>query len=80
MSDLHDLIETVLMRVAMLLLFGLIAWAGSTVAIGLAIGAARTMTSMPAIDWAEENAALLALFLAGLGYGLLLVRPAANER
>ncbi len=79
MSDLHDLIETVLMRVAMLLIFGLIAWAGSTVAIGLVIGAARTITSAPAIDWAEENAALLALFLASLGYGRLLVRPAANE-
>ena len=79
MSDLHDAIETVLLRVALFLLFGLIAWAGSIVAIGLVTGAARTMVSTPALDWASENAALLALFLATLSYGVLFIRQATNE-
>ncbi len=79
MSDLHDLIETVLLRAALFVLFGLITWAGSIVAIGIVTGAARSMVSMPALDWANDNAALLALFLATLSYGLLLVRRTANE-
>ncbi len=80
MTDLHDLIETVLLRLALLMLFGLIAWAGSIVAIGIVTGAARAVISTPALDWANDNAALLALFLAALSYGLLLVRRVANEQ
>ncbi|SHF27349.1 hypothetical protein SAMN02745157_2070 [Kaistia soli DSM 19436] len=79
MSDLHETLQTLLLRGAILVLFGLIAWAGSVVAIGLAVGAARAMVSLPALDWANENAAILALFLTTFGYAMLLVRPVANE-
>ncbi|MBZ9937590.1 hypothetical protein LB518_14900 [Mesorhizobium sp. BR1-1-16] len=80
MSDLHETLQTLLLRGAIFALFGLIAWAGSVVAIGLVVGAARTMVSVPALDWANENAAILAAFLATFAYAALFVRPAANER
>lgn len=76
MSDLHDTIETLLLRAALMLLFGLIAWAAAVVGIGLVTSAARAVIEAPALTWADENTAMLAFFVATLGYGWLRLRPA----
>lgn len=79
MSDLHELIETLMLKAALTLMFGLVGWAGAVVFIGLATAAARNIVASPAVTWADENAAMLALFLTTLGYVWLKLRPAESN-
>lgn len=79
MSDLHELIETLMLKAALTLMLGLVGWAGAVVFIGLATAAARNVVASPAVTWADENAAILALFLTTLGYVWLKLRPATSN-
>jgi len=79
MTDLHETIATLLLRGALIILFGMIFWAAAVIGIGLVTAAGRSVVHAPALIWADENAALLGLFLTASGYAWLKLRPATKS-
>jgi len=70
------MLETLMLKLALTLMFGLVGWAGAVVAIGLVTAAARAVIDTPQLAWANDNMASLALALTATAYAWLRYRPA----